>query len=158
MMWTNELAGYLKGARILLIDDSAPFQHLTTAMLHKLDVKAVDIASTLAEGLHKLYYNQDNSPSPVIDLVLMDVKLPDGDGMQGCEYVSRHAASYNIPVIIITGRADPETIHHAFESGASDFLQKPLVSDLLIVRLGMLLKLRAIDYLNNEAANDQENE
>lgn len=75
----------------------------------------------------------------------MDVNLPDGDGMQGCEFVSCHAASHNIPVIVITGTGDPETIRHAFEAGASEFMQKPLVADLLKVRMGMLLKLHAFD-------------
>jgi len=46
----NNVGSYLAGARILLIDDSGPFQRVTTAMLRKLGVASVVLASTLEEG------------------------------------------------------------------------------------------------------------
>ncbi len=130
----------LVGARILLIDDCISFQRLTVAMLKKVGIKSVKVAPTLAEGLHQLYYNQTEFARPEFDLVLMDVNLPDGNGMQGCEFATRHASSHDIPVIIVTGGAEQKTIDCAFEAGASDFMQKPLVGRHLKDRIEVLLK------------------
>lgn len=61
MLWLSEIEGYLKGARILVIDDSEPFQRLTEAMLHKMEVNSVVPSTTLAEGLHHIYFNQERA-------------------------------------------------------------------------------------------------
>jgi len=146
MLPMQDFSKYLKGARILLIDDSEPFQHLTSEMLKKSGVASVDIASTLSEGIQLMNYNVQSIP-PEYDLVLMDINLPDGNGMQGCQFITSHAATYNIPVIVISGASKPAVVQQALTAGASDFMQKPLLSDLLKVRLGMLMKFRAIDSL-----------
>lgn len=147
MIRADDVTGYLVGTRILLIDDSAPFQQLTAAMLKKKGIGSMAIASDLSEGMHYLNYYNDQAVSPEFDLVLMDVNLPDGNGIRGCEFVSMHAATHNIPVIVMSGRTDPDTIQQAFSAGASDYLTKPLSSALLGVRLGTLLKLKAVDCL-----------
>lgn len=141
---------YLKGARILLIDDSEPFQRLTTEMLKKSGVASVTAASTLTDGMRFMHYNCNNyMDTPQFDLIMMDINLPDGNGMEGCQFITVHAASYDIPVVVISGTSSAEIIHNVFKAGASDYLQKPLVADLLKARLGMLLKLRTVNYLDS---------
>ncbi len=145
MMWMSDVDGHLKGSRILLIDDSEPFLRLTTAMLEKMGVESVDTASTLAEGMHYMRLTRRNPYAPgELDLVIMDVNLPDGNGMHGCEFLSGHAATHNIPVVVSTGTVDPFIVDSAFRSGASDFLTKPLVAALLKRRLGLLLRVKAL--------------
>lgn len=144
---------YLTGARILLIDDSESFQSITTEMLNNVGVASVTVASTLTAGMHLMHYNRSNVPdSPAFDLVLMDVNLPDGNGMDGCEFISSHAESYNIPVVVITGAFNPAVVIEAFEAGASDYLQKPLILDLLKIRLGLLLKVKSLSQSFDDAA------
>jgi len=155
MLPINDVSQYLTGSRILLIDDSAPFARLTSIMLNKCGVACVVVASTLADGMHLMHYNQAEQPDlPEFDLVLMDVNLPDGNGMQGCKFISSHAASYDIPVVVITGAIDPIIINEAFEAGASDYLQKPLIPGLLKMRLGSLLKLKAMYQQFEDAGLD----
>ena len=144
MSLSEDVKQYLVGTRILLIDDSVPFQNLTTAMLQKLGVGSVSVASTLAEGMNQLNLNSTSS-SPDIDLVLMDLNLPDGNGMLGCEFVSKHVSTSQIPIVVVSSNDQLEIIRLVLENGASDYLQKPLLSDLLGLRLGLLLKLRQMD-------------
>jgi len=146
MLPIRDVSHYLTGARILLIDDSEPFQRLTTEMLKKSRVADVSVASTLAEGMRLMHYNRNVKPGfSEFDLVMMDINLPDGNGMEGCEFISSHAATFDIPVVVVTGTFNQNTIHQAFEAGASDYLQKPLLVDLLKMRLGLLLKLKALE-------------
>ena len=144
MSLAEDVKQYLAGTHILLIDDSEPFQKLTTAMLQKLGVESVTVASTLAEGMNQLNLNT-TSPSPNIDLVLMDLNLPDGDGMLGCEFVSKHVLTSQIPIVVVSGNDQLETISLVLNNGASDYLQKPLLGDLLGLRLGLLLKLKQME-------------
>jgi CheY-like chemotaxis protein len=146
MLPINDVSHYLTGTRILLIDDSESFQRLTSEMLKKAGVAFVIVASTLAEGMHLMHYNQgDQQGSPVFDLAMMDVNLPDGNGVKGCKFISSHAATYDIPVVVITGTSMPLITNEAFEAVASDYLQKPLILNLLKMRLGSLLKLKAME-------------
>ena len=145
MLRINELENHLNDARILLIDDSVPFQRLTLSMLKNVGARSVVMASTLAEGMLQLCYNQNPPVAPKFDIVLMDLNLPDGDGMQGCEFISGHSSTYNIPVVVVTGTADQSAIDGAFKAGASDFFQKPLTLEMLKVGLESLLMRKPID-------------
>lgn len=152
----DEVGGYLVGARILLIDDSRPFQRLAAAMLKRMGADSLVIASNLSEGMHHLNFSDSPALSPSFDLVLMDINLPDGNGIQGCEFISKHATTHNIPVVVVSGTYDPAAIQRAFAAGAIDYLQKPLTYSLLKSRLGTLLKLKTIDYLSPQLIDNCE--
>jgi CheY-like chemotaxis protein len=142
MLPMEKMLEALIGSRILLIDDSVSFRRLTAAMLGKLGVAPVTQVGTLAEGMCKLnYLCADKFGAPEFDLILMDINLPDGNGIEGCEFISSHAKTYNIPVVVMSGTSYAVTINEAFQAGASDFLQKPLVRSILGTRLGMLMAL-----------------
>ena len=146
MFSMEKMSDALAGRRVLLIDDSASFQRLTAAMLEKLGVAPVTLAGSLAEGMQKMnYFSADNFGAPEFDLVLMDINLPDGNGIEGCAFISSHANSYNIPVVVMSGTSYAVTINEAFEAGASDYLQKPLVRSILVNRLGMLMTLKSLE-------------
>lgn len=144
MLPIEKMSDALVGCRVLLIDDSKSFLRLTAAMLKKTGVASVTMACSLAEGMSLLnYHNPDKFAAPDFDIVLMDVNLPDGNGIEGCHFISSHANTFNIPVVVISGTSYALTINEAFEAGASDFLQKPLAAALLKNRLGMLMTLKA---------------
>jgi len=143
MLPMQKMADALIGSRILLIDDSVSFRRLTAAMLDKLGVGSVTMAGSLAEGMREMnYLCQDEYGAPEFDLVLMDINLPDGNGIEACQFISSHASTYNIPLIVMSGTSYAATINQAFEAGASDFLQKPLAGSILANRLGMLMALK----------------
>jgi sigma-B regulation protein RsbU (phosphoserine phosphatase) len=146
MLSMKKVSDALVGSRILLIDDTVSFQRLTEVLLNSFGVASVTMASSLAEGMHKMnYLGPDKFAEPKIDLILMDIKLPDGDGIDACEYLSSYASNYNIPVVVVSGSSDTVTINKAFDAGASDYLQKPLARSLLHTRLGMLMALKSLE-------------
>jgi diguanylate cyclase (GGDEF)-like protein/PAS domain S-box-containing protein len=86
------------------------------------------------------------------DLVILDLMMPGKDGFRTCrELRGLPGASYT-PVLVITSLEDTEAIHLAFEAGATDFVVKPVIPDLLIYRVRYML--RASRSMKNLAASE----
>jgi C4-dicarboxylate-specific signal transduction histidine kinase len=73
------------------------------------------------------------------DLILMDMMMPHKDGIQACREIRQRALTKNIPIIMLTARADEETKLAALSAGANDFLPKPFSTTELHVRIKNLL-------------------
>jgi len=73
------------------------------------------------------------------DLILLDMMMPEKDGLQACREIRQHTPTQSIPVVLITARADEETKLAALEAGASDFLPKPFSTTELHVRVKNLV-------------------
>jgi signal transduction histidine kinase len=95
------------------------------------------------------------------DIILLDMMMPEKDGLQACVEIRGHPTTKNIPVIILTARADEETKLSALSSGASDFLSKPFSVTELHVRVKNLLEThnyqrklakqnRSLEYANDQ--------
>ena len=152
MLTMKKVSDALVGCRVLLIDDTESFRRLTEVLLNSFGVASVTMASSLTEGMHRMnYLGPDKFTEPKIDLILMDINLPDGNGIDACEYLSSYASNYNIPVVVVSGRSDTVTINKAFDAGASDYLQKPLARSLLQTRLGTLMALKSLEWGESEA-------
>lgn len=65
------------------------------------------------------------------DVVLLDVCMPEMDGFATCEAVRRLPGGQNIPVLMVTGTDDVDSIERAYEAGATDFMSKPINWPLL---------------------------
>lgn len=74
------------------------------------------------------------------DLVLCDMMMPEKDGLQVCRELRSRIGTQNIPVVMLTARADDETKLAALAAGASDFLVKPFSTTELHVRLKNLFE------------------
>jgi signal transduction histidine kinase len=74
------------------------------------------------------------------DLILLDMNMPEKDGLQVCRELRQQAATQGIPVIILTARADEETKLSALSAGANDFLTKPFSTSELHVRVKNLVE------------------
>ena len=74
------------------------------------------------------------------DIILLDMMMPEKDGLQACREIRAHTPTQNIPVILLTARADEETKLTALEVGASDFLAKPFSTTELHVRIKNLVE------------------
>lgn len=80
------------------------------------------------------------------DVVLLDVEMPKLDGYEVCRHIRAQESQRATPVFIITGRDDPKSIQHAYDIGATDFLNKPIPWTMLAHRVRFVL--RASDALN----------
>ena len=74
------------------------------------------------------------------DIILLDMMMPEKDGLQACREIRAHTPTQNIPVILLTARADEETKLAALGVGASDFLAKPFSTTELHVRIKNLVE------------------
>src|SRR6185369_12724887 len=74
------------------------------------------------------------------DMILLDMMMPEKDGLQACREIRERTSTASIPVILLTARADEETKLAALEAGASDFLAKPFSTTELHVRIKNLVE------------------
>jgi signal transduction histidine kinase len=74
------------------------------------------------------------------DIILLDMMMPEKDGLQACRELREKTSTQNIPIILLTARADEDTKLAALEAGASDFLPKPFSTTELHVRIKNLVE------------------
>ncbi|MEO5346332.1 MAG: EAL domain-containing protein [Magnetococcus sp. YQC-9] len=78
--------------------------------------------------------------SGIPDVVLMDAKMPVMDGFEACRRLKARADARHVPVLMITGLNDDDSVDRAFESGAADFITKPIHWAILRNRVHYLLE------------------
>jgi DNA-binding response OmpR family regulator len=120
-----------KAKTLLIVDDDPDLREVLADQLQLQQEFAVVQAGSAAEGLEAI--KRDH-----IDLVLLDVGLPDGDGRQVCQQM--RSGGLKAPIIILTG-ADTETdTIRGLEAGASDYVTKPFRLGVLIARIRAQLR------------------
>lgn len=100
---------------VLIIDDDRPIRDALSRVVERLG-HSFQGASTLAEGLQKAH-------SGDFDVVLLDVRLPDGNGLDSIGEL--HGTPSRPEVIVITGWGDPDGAEAAMRRGAWDYIEKP---------------------------------
>jgi diguanylate cyclase (GGDEF)-like protein/PAS domain S-box-containing protein len=119
---------------VLVVDDDEAARLMTTITLEQSGfqvMEAVDCASARARFAER---------KP--DIVLLDVLLPDGDGFSLCRELLQDPRGQDLPIAMVTGLGDIESIHHAYESGATDFITKPVSWGSLPYRLQFILRAK----------------
>ncbi|BBO66210.1 Fis family transcriptional regulator [Desulfosarcina alkanivorans] len=119
-------------AKILLIDDDHMLCEMVCRKLHTLGHETVS-AHTLSHGLEAAF-------GATFDLLLLDVRLPDGSGLEALPQF--RATEYRPEVIIITGEGDPEGAELALEIGAWDYIEKPLSMREITLQITRALEYR----------------
>lgn len=114
-------------ARVLLVEDDAVVARLTEEHLRAVGIET-RTASTLSEGQAVLAGWRP-------DLVLLDLELPDGNGLGLCRGLKEDPQTADIPVVILTGLDDKMSVISAFGAGAVDYVRKPYVKEELLVRI-----------------------
>jgi two-component system OmpR family response regulator len=116
--------------RILLVDDDQRLTGLMAASLRS-EGYAVDVAATAEDG-------QWMATEVPFDVIILDVGLPDGDGIDLC---GRLRANGNwAPILVLTARGDISDRVRGLDAGADDYLSKPFSFDELVARLRALLR------------------
>lgn len=127
---------------ILIVDDS-PDQHLLLrSILIKAgynEIIAVDSARAAFDTLHL----DGTLASAAIDLILMDVLMPDIDGVAACRHIKQQAHLRDIPIIMVTAQTDTNNLKDAFSAGAMDYINKPVNGIELLARVSSALRLKS---------------
>ena len=119
--------------RILIVDDSPTIRRMVKASLASLPASAefVEAASGL-EAIERLALG-------VVDLVVLDLNMPDMHGLEVLGFVRSHLKYRNVPVIVLTTRGDAASRQAALQGGASAYLTKPFVPGALAAEAAQLL-------------------
>ena len=113
-----------EGRKLLLVDDDVRnIFALTSALEHKGAI--VEIARNGREAIERLEQNVD------IDLVLMDVMMPEMDGYEATRLIRQQPRWRKLPIIAVTAKAMKDDQHRCLEAGANDYLAKPIDLDRL---------------------------
>ncbi|WDT87659.1 diguanylate cyclase [Alteromonas sp. 009811495] len=133
--------------RVLIVDDEPMSRMLLESIL--MPVFQCDTAQS---GKEAILYCADKLP----DLVLLDMNMPDTDGLDVCRALKAKSATADIPVIFVTSTLDIESENACWEVGASDFVMKPVNASTLTHRIKthVLNKLRT-EFLETMTYHDQ---
>jgi DNA-binding response OmpR family regulator len=118
--------------RLLLIDDDARLAAMVGEYLRNAGFE-VDVAATLAAGRERLH---DGS----YDALLLDLMLPDGDGLDFTRTLRADARTRRLPLLMLTARGEPLDRIVGLELGADDYLGKPFEPRELLARVKALLR------------------
>lgn len=116
-----------KKTKVLLVEDDDDLRFITLLQLKQLDYDAVG-AATGQEALDILKEER-------IDIILLDVMLPDCDGHDLCVRMQSEEIGYGGPVIFLSCLGDSENIVEAFRKGGTDYIVKPARPDDLKERI-----------------------
>ncbi len=120
------------GKTILLVDDDSRNLFALTSVLEERGIVVIT-ATNGREGLGKLREN------PAIDLVLMDLMMPEMDGIESISLIRKDPEYNKIPVIALTAKAMKEDRQKCLEAGANDYLSKPVDNQKLLSLLRVWL-------------------
>lgn len=126
---------------ILIVDDSADERLLIHHILKDAGYRQMLSASSARDAFKHLNLDQAGVGSDV-DLILMDVRMPEPDGIEACRRIKAVEALQDIPIIVVTARTQKDYLPAAFEAGAMDFIKKPLDRVELLARVKSALRLK----------------
>jgi phosphoserine phosphatase RsbU/P len=129
--------------RILVIDDSEDGRDLAEAMLLSAGYEHVITAGSAAEAYRFLGIGGQAAEPIAIDLILLDIVMSDIDGIEACARIRSDRRYGSVPIIMVTGLGDTDSLANAFVAGATDYITKPVNRVELLARVRSALKLKA---------------
>lgn len=118
---------------ILVVDDALFEQRLLVDILTECDYH-VSVAGSGNQGYQLAQVEQP-------DLILLDVRMPDMDGMACCRLLQANRATHGIPVIFLSGADRPDEKVAGLMAGAVDYIAKPYAAEELLARIRIHLNL-----------------
>ncbi len=119
---------------ILVVDDNPRNLKLLGIILRPLDYELF----IAGDGPHALEILDKTN----IDLVLLDIMMPDMNGYEVCEKIKSNERTADVPVVFLTAKVDPSDLVAGFEAGAIDYIKKPFNQSELIARIKTHIELK----------------
>ena len=127
-----------KAPLLLVIDDDVVIRSMLVKALQKQNYDIIEAVNG-AEGVELFRQHRP-------DMVLLDVLMPVMNGFEACNLMREIDPDRSIPVLMLTGLDDVNSVDKAFESGATDFITKPINWSLFTQRVRYALKSREMDF------------
>ncbi|HEX8089389.1 MAG TPA: response regulator [Blastocatellia bacterium] len=119
-------------SNILVVDDSPTMRRMVIASLRDLNNVSFVEASSGLEAIEHLALSHFN-------LMVLDLNMPDMHGLEVVRFVRKHKVYSTIPVIVLTTRGDEASRSDALDAGASVYLTKPFLPNVLAAQARELL-------------------
>jgi CheY-like chemotaxis protein len=113
--------------RVLVVDDDA---EIVTFLATLLELEGIEstVATSAAAALEKLDH-------VLPSLVLLDIAMPDRDGLDLCRELKRDPRTRDVPVFVVSARPGKDVVERALAAGAEEFIRKPFENQELIARI-----------------------
>ncbi len=131
--------------KVIMIEDDKEIAELLKEYLYKFNIELINF-ETAETGLKAL---KDSAGG--FDLLILDLTLPDADGLEVCKSVSQF---YSLPIIISSARGDYSDIVTGLEIGADDYVAKPYNPRELVARIRSVTRRKT---RNNYTFNSEDN-
>ncbi len=130
--------------RILVVDDSEDWRDLTEAALLAAGYEQVTTAESAQAAFKQLGLSAKSAAEPpATDLVVLDLVMPQIDGIEACARIRSDVRYADTPIIMVTAVHDMESLSNAFVAGATDYITKPFNRVELLARVRSALKIKA---------------
>jgi adenylate cyclase len=144
--WGEEEQLQRRTGHVLVVDDDALNRRLVTATLAREGLRTTS-ANDGAEALKAI---REEPP----DVILLDIEMPGIDGFEVLGQIKADEKLRHLPVIMISGLDDTESVVRCLEIGADDFLPKPFDAAILRARINAGLDRKALHDLEHERVRD----
>jgi DNA-binding response OmpR family regulator len=117
--------------RIVVVDDDYELLKLIAMLLRRIGAQS----RTFFDGKAALEHLKTEIP----DLIILDLMLPDMDGFEVLRQIRGQSKFNAVPILILSAKADPNSIRTGLENGADGYVTKPYIANSLIDRVRLLL-------------------
>ena len=131
-----------KDITILLVDDEQDILEIVSYNLEQEGYKVI----TASNGNEAIVKAKKNIPH----LIIMDVMMPEMDGMEACEHIRKNPELRNTIITFLTARSEEYSQVAGFEAGADDYITKPIKPKLLVSKVKALLRRLKSEEVKSE--------
>jgi CheY-like chemotaxis protein len=138
---------------ILIVDDFEEQRELLAATLEEAGYRSLLFADSAQAALRHLGLESSSGPGEHIDVILMDLHMPDMDGLEACRRIRSDERLEYLPLIVVTAKTEASDIKAAYTAGATDYIRKPVIPVELVARVSMAMSLK--EEFDNRAERER---
>ncbi|MDA2175283.1 fused response regulator/phosphatase [Bacillus cereus] len=143
---------------ILIVDDNPVNIFVIEKILKQAGYHDLVSLNSAQELFEYIQFGKDSSRHNEIDLILLDIMMPEIDGLEVCRRLQKEEKLKDIPIIFVTALEDANKLAEALDMGAMDYITKPINKVELLARMRVALRLKSELNWHKEQEENLRNE
>ncbi|ASI71553.1 MULTISPECIES: fused response regulator/phosphatase [Bacillus cereus group] len=143
---------------ILIVDDNPVNIFVIEKILKQAGYQDLVSLNSAQELFEYIQFGEDSSRHNEIDLILLDIMMPEIDGLEVCRRLQKEEKFKDIPIIFVTALEDANKLAEALDMGAMDYITKPINKVELLARMRVALRLKSELNWHKEQEENLRNE